>query len=96
MKFFVLLFKEHLHDLEDNRQFAVFCVARIGSQIYDTSLVNPVDRHSTDVTFSDVLLFSKVSSNHAKKYYRFFVQNVVFKTQELPATWKTAGLCLIF
>ena len=62
MKFcVVLLFKEHLHDLEDNRQFAVFCVARIGSQIYDTSLVNPVDRHSTDVTFSDVLLFSKVS-----------------------------------
>jgi hypothetical protein len=35
----------------------MFCIARVGAQIYDTALISPVDRHSTDVTFNDVLLF---------------------------------------
>ncbi len=38
----------------------MFCVARIGSQIYDTALIEPVDRQSTDITLPDVILFSKV------------------------------------
>lgn len=52
--------KEHLHETVDSRRFAVFVVARIGSQIYDTTLIEPVDRHVTDVSLPDVLLFSKV------------------------------------
>ena len=43
-------------------KFAVFCIARIGSQIYDTCLVNPVDDLSTtDVSFTDVILFNKIA-----------------------------------
>ena len=44
-------------DTGDSRRFAMFAIVRIGSQIYDTALIHPVDRHSTDVTFNDVLLF---------------------------------------
>ncbi len=51
-----------MNDVGDPRRFAVFCVARIGSQIYDSSLVLPVDRGDTDVTFPDVFLFNKVPS----------------------------------
>ncbi len=54
--------QDHINDVGDPRRFAVFCVARIGSQIYDSTMVEPVDRHSTDVTFPDVLLFNKVPS----------------------------------
>jgi hypothetical protein len=39
----------------------MFCIARVGAQIYDTALISPVDRHSTDVTFNDVLLFRQPS-----------------------------------
>lgn len=43
-------------------KFAVFCIARIGSQIYDTCLVNPVDDLSTtDISFTDVILFNKIA-----------------------------------
>ena len=43
-------------------KFAVFCIARIGSQIYDTCLVNPVDDLSTtDISFTDVILFNKLA-----------------------------------
>ena len=43
-------------------KFAVFCIARIGSQIYDTCLVHPVDDLSTtDISFSDVILFNKIA-----------------------------------
>ena len=47
----------YLQDTGDSRKFAVFCIVRVGSQIYDTALISPVDRHSTDVCFNDVLLF---------------------------------------
>ena len=36
--------KDHLNDSGDRRRFAVFCLARIGAQIYDSSLICPVDR----------------------------------------------------
>ena len=39
--------KDHIQDVGDGRRFAVFCVARIGSQIYESSLVEPVDRQAT-------------------------------------------------
>ena len=44
----------------DPRCYAVFCVARIGSQIYDTTLLEPVDRQSTDITLPDIIVFSQV------------------------------------
>merc|ERR1719205_442194 len=49
-----------MHDTGDSRRFALFCIARVGAQIYDTGLIHPIDRNSTDVTFNDVLLFSKM------------------------------------
>lgn len=52
--------RDHMQDTGDSRRFAIFCIARVGAQIYDTGLVHPVDRHSTDVAFPDVLLFSKM------------------------------------
>ena len=42
----------------------MFCIVRVGSQIYDTALVSPVDRNCTDVTFNDVLLFRLVLKNN--------------------------------
>jgi len=52
--------KDHINDMGDPRRYAVFCVARIGSQIYDTTLIEPVDRQGTDITLPDVIVFSKV------------------------------------
>jgi len=52
--------KDHMQDTGDSRRFAIFCIARVGAQIYDTGLIHPIDRHSTDVCFPDVLLFSKM------------------------------------
>lgn len=48
------------HDQGDTRKFAVFCIARVGAQIYDTALISPVDRHLTDVSFSDALQFNRM------------------------------------
>ncbi|KAL1461753.1 hypothetical protein WDU94_013625 [Cyamophila willieti] len=45
----------------DYRRFAVFCLVRYGTELYDTSLLCPVDRSHTDLTFQDVLLFNGVS-----------------------------------
>lgn len=52
--------RDHMQDTGDSRRFAVFLIARVGAQIYDTGLVHPIDRNSTDVSFNDVLLFSKM------------------------------------
>ncbi|XP_008187559.1 rhotekin isoform X4 [Acyrthosiphon pisum] len=51
---------DHFKNKGDYRRFAVFCLAKIGTQLYDTSLMFPVDRSMTDVTFNDVLLFENV------------------------------------
>ena len=55
--------KDHMKDVGDKRRFAVFCLARIGSQIYDSSLICPVDRSQTDINLDDVFLFNKVSAH---------------------------------
>ena len=55
--------KDHLKDVGDRRRFAVFCLARIGAQIYDSSLIFPVDRSQTDINLDDVFLFNKVSAH---------------------------------
>ena len=40
----------------DYRRFAVFCLAKVGTEGVDTSLVTPVDRSSTDITFPDAIV----------------------------------------
>lgn len=55
--------KDHMKDVGDRRRFAVFCLARIGSQIYDSSLICPIDRSQTDINLEDVFLFNKVSAH---------------------------------
>ncbi|XP_049947434.1 uncharacterized protein LOC126455673 [Schistocerca serialis cubense] len=47
---------DHFKNKGDYRRFAVFCLARIGTEIYDTTLLCPVDRSLTDLTFPDVLV----------------------------------------
>lgn len=47
---------DHFKNRGDYRRFAVFCLARIGTEIHDTALLCPVDRALTDITFPDVLL----------------------------------------
>lgn len=47
---------DHFKNRGDHRRFAVFCLARIGTEIHDTALLCPVDRALTDITFPDVLL----------------------------------------
>ncbi|VVC35413.1 Anillin homology domain,Pleckstrin homology domain,PH domain-like [Cinara cedri] len=51
---------DHFKNKGDYRRFAVFCLAKIGTQLFDTSLMFPVDRSMTDVTFNDVLLFENI------------------------------------
>ncbi|XP_050484711.1 rhotekin-like isoform X1 [Bombus huntii] len=46
----------------DYRRFAIFCIVRIGAEVQDTSLLFPIDRKQTDISFPDVLLFSNVSA----------------------------------
>jgi len=49
-------------EMKRSHNFAIFCIARIGSQIYDTSLVHPVDdRTCADVSFGDVVEFGRVA-----------------------------------
>ena len=51
---------DHFKNRGDHRRFAVFCLARVGTEIHDTSLLCPVDREQTDISFPDVLFFSDV------------------------------------
>jgi hypothetical protein len=47
---------DHSKNRGDHRRFAVFCLAKIGTEIFDTTLVNPVDKSCTDICFDDVLI----------------------------------------
>lgn len=47
---------DHFKNKGDHRRFAVFCLVKIGTEIYDTSLLFPVDRNLTDISFSDAIL----------------------------------------
>lgn len=51
---------DHFKGRGDYRRFAVFCLLKIGSQIYDTQLISDVDRQLTDLTFDDVIVFNQV------------------------------------
>ncbi|KAJ8876205.1 hypothetical protein PR048_024115 [Dryococelus australis] len=54
---------DHFKNKGDYRRFAVFCLARIGTEIYDTTLLCPVDRSLTDLTFPDILLFNQIPAD---------------------------------
>ncbi|XP_011254192.1 rhotekin isoform X1 [Camponotus floridanus] len=51
---------DHFKNRGDYRRFAVFCLARLGTEIHDTSLLCPIDRAHTDISFPDVLIFNNV------------------------------------
>ncbi|XP_031842481.1 rhotekin isoform X2 [Nomia melanderi] len=53
---------DHFKNRGDHRRFAVFCIARVGTEIHDTTLLYPIDRGQTDISFPDVLLFNSVSA----------------------------------
>lgn len=50
----------------DYRRFAVFCLVQIGTEIYDTIMVN-VDRNVTDICFEDAFLFNDVKPDFQLK-----------------------------
>ncbi|XP_055314578.1 tyrosine-protein phosphatase 3-like [Sitodiplosis mosellana] len=58
---------DHFKNKGDHRRFAVFCLVRIGTDIFDTSLLCPVDRSLTDISFNDAILFSNVEPNFELK-----------------------------
>lgn len=39
----------------------MFCLLKVGTEIYDTVMVSNVDRNTTDITFDDVCVFSNVT-----------------------------------
>ena len=49
---------DHFKNRGDYRRFAVFCLAKVGTEVLDSSLVTPVDRAATDITFADSLVLS--------------------------------------
>lgn len=54
---------DHFKNKGDYRRFAVFCMLKVGSEIYDTALINNVDRSMTDISFEDVAVFHHIPSN---------------------------------
>lgn len=47
---------DHFKNKGDYRRFAVFCLVKIGIEIYDTILLFPIDRNLTDISFNDAIL----------------------------------------
>ncbi|XP_067131505.1 rhotekin-2-like isoform X2 [Centruroides vittatus] len=54
---------DHFKNKGDYRRFAVFCLLKIGTEIYDTVMINNVDRSMTDISFEDVVVFNRVPPN---------------------------------
>lgn len=54
---------DHFKGRGDYKRYAVFCLLKIDSQIYDTQLISDVDRQVTDVTFEDVVVFNGIDHN---------------------------------
>ncbi|KAK3741990.1 hypothetical protein RRG08_024736 [Elysia crispata] len=51
---------DHFKNKGDYRRYAVFCMLKVGTEIYDTSMIRDVDRTMTDITFDDVVLFDEI------------------------------------
>ncbi|XP_034233900.1 rhotekin-like isoform X1 [Thrips palmi] len=54
---------DHFKNKGDHRRFAVFVLTRIGTQILDSTLLCPVDRSLTDLTYPDVHVFNNVPTD---------------------------------
>lgn len=54
---------DHFKNRGDYKRFAIFCLLKIDSQIYDTQLICDVDRQVTDVTFDDLVVFNEIEHN---------------------------------
>lgn len=54
---------DHFKGRGDYKRYAVFCLLKIDSQIYDTQLISDVDREVTDVTFDDLVIFNDIGPN---------------------------------
>ncbi|XP_014681063.1 PREDICTED: rhotekin-2-like [Priapulus caudatus] len=48
---------------EGEKQFALFCIARVGTEVQDTALLDAVNPSLTDVCFDDVLTFDDIDPN---------------------------------
>ncbi|XP_041370423.1 rhotekin-2-like isoform X4 [Gigantopelta aegis] len=51
---------DHFKNKGDYRRYAVFCLLKIGTEIFDTSMISNVDRSMTDITFDDVIVFNNI------------------------------------
>lgn len=51
---------DHFRNRGDYKRFAMFCLFKVNSQVFDTSLASQVDRQCTDVTFDDLIVFHGV------------------------------------
>ncbi|BFZ02307.1 hypothetical protein BsWGS_05345 [Bradybaena similaris] len=58
---------DHFKNKGDYRRYAVFCMLKIGTDIYDTTMISDVDRSMTDITFEDVILFDNVTHDFEMK-----------------------------
>lgn len=56
---------DHFKNKGDHRRYAVFCLWKIDTEIFDTSLLRDVDREMTDLSFDDVLQFADISPDFA-------------------------------
>jgi hypothetical protein len=54
---------DHFKNKGDSRRYAVFCIWKIGTEIFDTTLIKEVDRSMTDLTFEDVIVFNDIDPN---------------------------------
>ncbi|RWS25668.1 Rhotekin-like protein [Leptotrombidium deliense] len=54
---------DHFKNKGDYRRFAVFCLLKIGTEIYDSALVNNIDRTVTDISFDDIVVFHHIPAN---------------------------------
>ncbi|XP_033125406.1 rhotekin-2-like isoform X1 [Anneissia japonica] len=57
--------EDHIMNKGDHNRYAVFCLLKIGTEIYDTEMVTNVDRQSTDINFDDVIIFENISHEFA-------------------------------
>lgn len=57
-----LLWKDsdHFKNKSDHRRFSVFCLIKCGTEVYDTVLVNNIDRTMTDINFDDVIVLHHI------------------------------------
>ncbi|MPC82895.1 Rhotekin-2 [Portunus trituberculatus] len=58
-------------------RFAVFVLLKIGTEIYDTVMVNPIDRSMTDICFDDIIVFNNIPASFECKMevYSHVLQN---------------------